>query len=126
MTQPKLVLRKVVQICSGCQAQKSSASGGPGLLNFRFVAACGPGQIVKIVGPDPDHEQYSELPEKLFELFCHAKKMAREWIRSIPSLSMAWKNQYLEEEREIFQGDPWAYGLKRNFAVLSKFLFLLL
>ena len=48
--------------------------------------------------------------------------MGQEWVRSIPSLSLAWKNQYLEEEQEIFQGDPWAYGVKKNFAVLSKFL----
>ena len=67
-------------------------------------------------------DRHPELPEKLFALFCQAKKMGREWIRSIPSLSLAWKNQYLEEEQEIFQGDPWAYGVKKNFAVLSKFL----
>jgi hypothetical protein len=35
---------------------------------------------------------------------------------------MAWKNQYLEQEQEIFHGDPWAYGLKSNLAVLTRFL----
>jgi 4,5-dihydroxyphthalate decarboxylase len=67
-------------------------------------------------------EQHPELPEKLFQLFCQGKKMGQEWIKSIPSLTMAWKNQYLEEEQEIFQGDPWAYGLKKNLDVLRKFL----
>lgn len=67
-------------------------------------------------------DRHPDLPEKLFALFCQAKKMGQEWIRSIPSLTLAWKNQYLEEEQKIFQGDPWAYGLKKNFAVLSKFL----
>jgi 4,5-dihydroxyphthalate decarboxylase len=68
-------------------------------------------------------ERHPELPQKLFELFCQAKRLGREWIRSVPSLTMAWKNQYLEEELKIFAGcDPWAYGLKENFAALTKFL----
>jgi 4,5-dihydroxyphthalate decarboxylase len=68
-------------------------------------------------------EQYSALPKELFELFCQAKKLGREWIRSVPSLTMAWKNQYLEEELKVFEGrDPWAYGLKENFTALTKFL----
>ncbi|HUK41285.1 MAG TPA: hypothetical protein VLX11_09585 [Candidatus Acidoferrales bacterium] len=68
-------------------------------------------------------ERQPELPRKLFELFCQAKKLGREWIRSIPSLTVAWKNQYLEEEKTVFAGrDPWAYGLKENFETLTKFL----
>jgi 4,5-dihydroxyphthalate decarboxylase len=64
-----------------------------------------------------------ELPQQIFELFCQAKKFGREWIRSVPSLSMAWKNHYLDEELKIFQNqDPWAYGLKANLAALTKFL----
>ncbi len=67
-------------------------------------------------------EGHPELPEKLFRMFCEAKRIGREWIRSTPSLALAWKNQYLEQEREFFHNDPWCYGLKANFAVLSKFL----
>ena len=67
-------------------------------------------------------ERQPELAQKLFELFCKSKQIGREWIRSTPSLTMAWKNQYLEQEQEIFRGDPWAYGLKNNFAVLTRFL----
>jgi 4,5-dihydroxyphthalate decarboxylase len=68
-------------------------------------------------------ERYPELPAKLFELFCQAKRLGREWMRSVPSLNLAWKNQYIDEERAIFDGrDPWAYGLKANFAALTKFL----
>jgi 4,5-dihydroxyphthalate decarboxylase len=68
-------------------------------------------------------ERYPELPRQVFELFCQAKKEGREWQRSVPSLSMAWKNRYLEEELKFFAGrDPWAYGLKENFATLTKFL----
>ena len=68
-------------------------------------------------------ERYPELPQKLFELFSQAKRLGREWTHSVPSLTMAWRNQYLEEEMRIFEGrDPWAYGLKQNFAALTKFL----
>lgn len=68
-------------------------------------------------------ELHPELPAKLFEIFCQAKKLGREWIRSVPSLTMAWKNQYLDDEFQLFDGsDPWAYGLAQNFATLSKFL----
>lgn len=68
-------------------------------------------------------ERYQELPRELFELFCQAKQQGREWNRLVPSLTMAWKNRYLEEELKVFAGrDPWAYGLKANFAALTKFL----
>jgi 4,5-dihydroxyphthalate decarboxylase len=68
-------------------------------------------------------ERYPELPQRIFELFCEAKKLGRDWIKSVPSLAMAWKNHYLDEELKIFQNrDPWAYGLKANFATLTKFL----
>jgi 4,5-dihydroxyphthalate decarboxylase len=68
-------------------------------------------------------ELYPEMPQKFFELFCQSKKLGGDWIRSVPSLMMAWKNQYLDEERALFEGrDPWAYGLKANFAALTKFL----
>lgn len=64
-----------------------------------------------------------DLPKKLFELFCQAKKLGQEWSRSVPSLTLAWKNQYLDEELRVFNGrDPWAYGLKENFDALTKFL----
>jgi 4,5-dihydroxyphthalate decarboxylase len=68
-------------------------------------------------------EQYPQLPAELFELFSKAKKVGREWMWSVPSLNLAWKNQYIDNERAVFDGhDPWAYGLKANFAALTKFL----
>ena len=68
-------------------------------------------------------ELHPELPKKLFELFSQSKKLARDWLASVPSLTLAWKNHYLNEELSLFEGrDPWAYGLKQNFATLSKFL----
>ncbi len=67
-------------------------------------------------------KQHPDLPVKLFELFSQSKKLAQEWMRTIPSLVMAWKNEYLENEQEIFQGDPWVYGLEKNRHLIDKFL----
>jgi 4,5-dihydroxyphthalate decarboxylase len=65
----------------------------------------------------------SDFAEKLFNAFCQAKKLGCEWVRSIPSLTMAWKNQYFDDEEKIFEGrDPWPYGLEANLAPLTKFL----
>ena len=67
-------------------------------------------------------ERYPELPEKLFRLYSDAKRWAQRWRRAIPSLVEAWPNHYLNEEREIFKIDPWAYGLEANRHVLEQFL----
>ncbi|MPZ75311.1 MAG: hypothetical protein GEU77_02185 [Deltaproteobacteria bacterium] len=67
-------------------------------------------------------DQHPELPEKLFRLYSDAKRWAQHWRRAIPSLVEAWPNYYLSAEREIFQTDPWAYGLEANRHVLDKFL----
>jgi len=67
-------------------------------------------------------KQHPDLPEKLFRLFCQSKRLAQEWMRTIPSLTIAWRNEYLEKEREIFQEDPWAYGLEKNRHLIEKFL----
>jgi 4,5-dihydroxyphthalate decarboxylase len=67
-------------------------------------------------------EKFPELPEKLFRLYSDAKRWAQRWRRAIPSLVEAWPNHYLADERQIFQTDPWAYGLEANRHVLGKFL----
>jgi 4,5-dihydroxyphthalate decarboxylase len=68
-------------------------------------------------------ESYPDLPEKLFRIFCDAKKISREWFCSVPSLTIAWKNEYLRDEKKIFDGhDPWAYGLEANRTALERFL----
>lgn len=49
-TQPKLI-QLIGQIGDKRQGEKGPVSEAPGPLSFRFVAARGSGQIVKIVGP---------------------------------------------------------------------------
>jgi 4,5-dihydroxyphthalate decarboxylase len=63
-----------------------------------------------------------KLPEKLFRLYCDAKRWARRWRSGLPSMTEAWPNDHLREEDMIFHGDPWIYGLKANMHVLDKFL----
>jgi len=67
-------------------------------------------------------DRYPELPDKLFRLYCDAKRWAQRWRRAIPSLVEAWPNHYLAEEQKLFTVDPWAYGLEANRHVLDTFL----
>jgi 4,5-dihydroxyphthalate decarboxylase len=67
-------------------------------------------------------DRYPELPEKLFRLYCDAKRWAQRWRRAIPSLVEAWPNHYLADEQKLFTVDPWAYGLDANRHVLNAFL----
>ncbi|MEE8518491.1 MAG: PhnD/SsuA/transferrin family substrate-binding protein [Dehalococcoidia bacterium] len=67
-------------------------------------------------------ERHPELPQALFEMFVEAKQRANDWLKREPSLSLAWKGRYMEEEREVFDSDPWAYGLEANRHVVDKFL----
>jgi len=67
-------------------------------------------------------EQHPDLPQILFELFVRSKRLAQEKLKKDLSLSIVWKNPYLDEEKKVFQGDPWAYGLNRNSHVIDKFL----
>ena len=67
-------------------------------------------------------EEHPDLPGKLFELFLQSKRLGKERIRTDTSSSLIWKNQYIAEEQELFQGDPWAYGLEKNHHVINKFL----
>lgn len=66
-------------------------------------------------------EKHPELPAQLFRLYSDSKKWAQRWRRAIPSLVEAWPNHYLTEEQQIFQTDPWAYGLEGNRHVLKTF-----
>lgn len=70
----------------------------------------------------PVAERHPELPRQLFDLFLRSKRWAKEWLRVDPSLRLAWKNHYMDREREIFQGDPWVDGLEKNTHVIDKFL----
>lgn len=67
-------------------------------------------------------EEHPDLPRKLFELFVRSKRLAQEKLKKDSSLSIVWKNPYIKEEENLFQGDPWAYGLENNVHIIDKFL----
>ena len=67
-------------------------------------------------------DTYPELPGELFRAWSQAKKLAQATMRSTPSWSLAWKDRYLEEERGIFGGDLWPFGVGANHHVLAKFI----
>lgn len=58
----------------------------------------------------------------IFRLFSESKELGREALKNVPSLNLAWKDDYVEEERRFFSCDPWAYGLEENRPALTKFL----
>ena len=66
-------------------------------------------------------DQKPQLPAQLFQLYVDAKRWAQRWRRAIPSLVEAWPNHYLSDEQQIFQTDPWVYGLEANRHVLERF-----
>jgi 4,5-dihydroxyphthalate decarboxylase len=66
-------------------------------------------------------DKHPELPAKLFRLYVESKKWAQRWRSGIPSLVEAWPSDHLAEEQQVFQTDPWAYGLEANRHVLDVF-----
>jgi 4,5-dihydroxyphthalate decarboxylase len=64
-------------------------------------------------------EQHPDLPKQLFALFVDAKKRFGKQTLGPP---LVWRDCYLSEERNLFNGDAWAYGLHTNAHVLDKFL----
>jgi 4,5-dihydroxyphthalate decarboxylase len=70
----------------------------------------------------PVAEAHPELPEQLFRAFVEAKSLSNRILRADASLSLVWKDHYLQRERDLFEADPWEYGLRRNRHVVAKFL----
>ena len=53
-----------------------------------------------------------ELPQKLFHLYCDAKRWARSWRTSLPSLVEAWPGAHLAAENAIFHATRGHTGSK--------------
>jgi 4,5-dihydroxyphthalate decarboxylase len=67
-------------------------------------------------------DAHPELPEALFTAFSQAKRQAHERMHALPSWSLAWKDDYIRDERAIFGGDLWPFGLAANQHVLDTFI----
>jgi 4,5-dihydroxyphthalate decarboxylase len=67
-------------------------------------------------------DSHPELPEDLFRLFSRSKKLAQSTAAQLPSWALAWKEAYVEDERERFAGDAWPFGVAANKHVLDTFI----
>src|SRR5581483_2630759 len=67
-------------------------------------------------------EDHPELPAELFSLFSRSKRLAQGAASRVPSWALAWKERYIEDERSIFQGDLWPFGLEANRHLLETFI----
>jgi 4,5-dihydroxyphthalate decarboxylase len=67
-------------------------------------------------------DAHPELPTALFHAFCESKRKAHQLFRDIPSWSLAWKDRDLEEERDVFGGDLWPFGVAANRHVVDTFI----
>jgi 4,5-dihydroxyphthalate decarboxylase len=65
---------------------------------------------------------HPDLPERLFDAFVRAKDISRRRLAEDGSLSFAWRDAYLERERQVMGPDPWEYGLAPNHHTLERFL----
>ena len=48
--------------------------------------------------------------------------LAQTAASRLPSCSLAWKDDYLQDERALFGGDLWPFGLEANRHVLETFI----
>ena len=67
-------------------------------------------------------EQNPDIPAALFELFSLSKRQARQRFAEMPSHVVAWPQHALDQEHEVFGGDPCPYGLDANRDVLNTFI----
>jgi 4,5-dihydroxyphthalate decarboxylase len=67
-------------------------------------------------------DEHPDLPVELFGLFSRSKKLAQTAASRLPSCSLAWKDDYLQDERALFGGDLWPFGLEANRHVLETFI----
>ena len=67
------------------------------------------------------YEKYPWVAQSLYKAFSEAKGMCESSMYEFSALKymLAWSIAEMEEEREIFGDDPWAYGLEANRHVLE-------
>ncbi|MBI2999819.1 MAG: ABC transporter substrate-binding protein [Deltaproteobacteria bacterium] len=67
------------------------------------------------------HEKNPWVAQSLCKAFAESKRICEESMYEFSALKymLAWSIAEMEEEREIFGGDPWPYGLEANRHVLE-------
>jgi 4,5-dihydroxyphthalate decarboxylase len=70
-------------------------------------------------------ERHPWVPRNLMQAFERAKEIAMRKMENPRTVPLAWFQHALEEQKEIFASDPWAYGLgkanQKNLATLIQY-----
>jgi len=64
-------------------------------------------------------EKHPWVAQSLVNAFTEAKEMGIKHVSDTRRSFLAWYGAELEEERELFDGDPWPYNIKENLHVLE-------
>jgi 4,5-dihydroxyphthalate decarboxylase len=70
------------------------------------------------------HEKYPFVATSLYKAFCESKKIALAKMFNLRALRYMtpWLMRDIDEIYEIFDGDPWPYGVEPNRATLEAFI----
>ncbi len=70
------------------------------------------------------HERYPFVATSLYHAFCEAKKIALEKMLNLRALRYMtpWLMRDIDEIYELFDGDPWPYGVEANRPTLEAFV----
>jgi 4,5-dihydroxyphthalate decarboxylase len=70
-------------------------------------------------------DRYPWVPVSLLEAFNRAKHAAYKRMENPRIVPLAWFMHALEEQEEVFDSDPWAYGLgeanRKNVETLMRY-----
>jgi 4,5-dihydroxyphthalate decarboxylase len=70
------------------------------------------------------HEKFPFVVSSLYDAFCRSKKIALEKMLNLRALRYMtpWLMRDIDEIYEMFDGDPWPYGLEPNRPTLEAFV----
>ena len=70
-------------------------------------------------------DQHPWVPASLMQAFEESKKISYERMENPRIVPLAWFRSFVEEQEEIFDGDPWVYGLgaanRKNVETLMQY-----
>jgi 4,5-dihydroxyphthalate decarboxylase len=70
------------------------------------------------------HEKYPFVATSLYKAFCESKKIALAKMFNLRALRYMtpWLMRDIDEIYEVFDGDPWPYGVEANRPTLEAFI----
>ena len=70
------------------------------------------------------YEQYPFVATSLYKAFCEAKRIALQKMLNLRALRYMtpWLMRDIDEIHDLFDGDPWPYGIEPNRPTLEAFI----